>query len=102
MGRRLGDGLKTTLDQYGIKGVVNRLGSMLTLFFGVDRVVSPEDARQCDRKIFARYFHGMLRRGIYLPPAPYEAMFVSLAHSNADVDKTISAFHAWARSGARG
>jgi glutamate-1-semialdehyde 2,1-aminomutase len=101
-GQRLEDGLRITLNQYGIKGVINRCGSMLTLFFGVDRVDNPEDARRCDRKIFRRYFHAMLSRGIYLPPAPFEAMFVSLAHSNSDLDRTISAFDAWARATVRG
>jgi glutamate-1-semialdehyde 2,1-aminomutase len=101
-GQRLEDGLRITLHQYGIKGVINRCGSMLTLFFGVDRVDNPEDARRCDRKIFRRYFHAMLSRGIYLPPAPFEAMFVSLAHSNSDLDRTISAFDAWARAKFRG
>jgi glutamate-1-semialdehyde 2,1-aminomutase len=101
-GQRLEDGLRITLHQYGIKGVINRCGSMLTLFFGVDRVDNPEDARQCDRKFFRRYFHAMLSRGIYLPPAPFEAMFVSLAHSNSDLDRTISAFDAWARATVRG
>jgi glutamate-1-semialdehyde 2,1-aminomutase len=101
-GQRLEDGLRITLNQYGIKGVINRVGSMLTLFFGVDRVDNPEDARRCDRKIFRRYFHAMLSRGIYLPPAPFEAMFVSLAHSNSDLDRTISAFDAWARATVRG
>lgn len=101
-GQRLEDGLRITLNQYGIKGVINRFGSMLTLFFGVDRVENPEDARRCDRKIFRRYFHAMLSRGIYLPPAPFEAMFVSLAHSNSDLDRTISAFDAWARATVRG
>jgi glutamate-1-semialdehyde 2,1-aminomutase len=101
-GQRLEDGLRITLNQYGIKGVINRCGSMLTLFFGVDHVDNPEDARRCDRKIFRRYFHAMLSRGIYLPPAPFEAMFVSLAHSNSDLDRTISAFEAWARATVRG
>jgi glutamate-1-semialdehyde 2,1-aminomutase len=101
-GQRLEDGLRITLNQYGIKGVINRCGSMLTLFFGVDRVDNPEDARRGDRKIFRSYFHAMLSRGIYLPPAPFEAMFVSLAHSNSDLDRTISAFDAWARATVRG
>jgi glutamate-1-semialdehyde 2,1-aminomutase len=101
-GKRLEDGLRNTLNHYGIKGTINRLGSMLTLFFGVDSVNSPDDARRCDRKIFARYFHGMLSRGVYVPPAPFEAMFVSLAHTNSDLDKAISAFDAWAKTVVRG
>ena len=69
---------------------------MMTLFFGVDQVRNAEDARRCDRRKFARFFHGMLSRRIYLPPAPFEAMFVSLAHSRADLDATIRAFNDWA------
>ncbi len=69
---------------------------MMTLFFGVDQVRNADDARKCDRKKFARFFHGMLSRGVYLPPAPFEAMFVSLAHSRADLDTTIRAFNDWA------
>jgi glutamate-1-semialdehyde 2,1-aminomutase len=59
-------------------------------------VRNANDARRCDRKKFARYFHGMLHNGIYLPPAPFEAMFVSAAHSRADLDATIRALDHWA------
>lgn len=95
-GQKLEEGLTSVLQRYGIQGVVNRFGSMLTLFFGVDCVSDADEARQCDRQKFARYFHGMLKRGVYLPPAPFEAMFISLAHSNADLDRTIAAFDDWA------
>lgn len=101
-GKRLEDGFKKVLERCQIKGVVNRVGSMLTLFFGVDRVSGPDQARQADRQMFARFFHGMLKRGIYLPPAPFEAMFVSLAHSSADLNRTIAAFADWARNEKRG
>jgi glutamate-1-semialdehyde 2,1-aminomutase len=60
-------------------------------------VITPDEARQCDRRQFARFFHGMLKHGIYLPPAPFEAMFVSLAHSQSDLTRTIAAFGDWAR-----
>lgn len=101
-GKRLEDGFRRVLKKHEIKGTINRVGSMLTLFLGVDQVRSADDARQCDRRLFARYFHAMLAQGIYLPPAPFEAMFVSLAHSNADLDKTILAFDRWARTLERG
>jgi glutamate-1-semialdehyde 2,1-aminomutase len=52
--------------------------------------------------MFADYFHFMLAQGVYLPPAPFEAMFVSLAHSNADLDKTILAFDRWVSASKRG
>jgi glutamate-1-semialdehyde 2,1-aminomutase len=91
-GKRLEDGFRKVLRRYEISAAINRIGSMLTLFFGIDRVESPDDARRCDAAMFARYFHAMLDRGIYLPPAPFEAMFISLAHSTDDLDKTIAAF----------
>ena len=89
-GKRLKMALETLSSRHGIRATINRVGSMLTLFFGVDRVQNADDARSCDRQKFADYFHFMLAVGIYLPPAPFEAMFVSLAHSNADLDGTIS------------
>jgi glutamate-1-semialdehyde 2,1-aminomutase len=96
-GKRLEDGFRTVLSKYDINGTVNRIGSMMTLFFGVRQVTSADSARKSDREKFASYFHGMLDSGIYLPPAPFEAMFISLAHSNAQLDRTVAAFDAWAK-----
>ena len=96
--KKLADGLAFVIAQHSMRATLNRVGSMMTLFFGVDQVTQPDHARQCDREKFARFFHGMLKRGIYLPPAPFEAMFVSLAHSTADLNKTIAAFDEWADS----
>jgi len=101
-GKKLEEGYKKILAKYAIKGSINRVGSMMTLFFGVERVRNADDARKCDRQQFARYFHGMLRRGIYLPPAPFEAMFVSLAHRQADLEATIAAFDDWAEEESAG
>jgi len=95
-GKIIEEGFKKVLRKYRIKGTINRAGSMLTLFFGVDSVRNADDARKCDRERFARYFHGMLERGIYLPPAPLEAAFISLAHTDADLDRAIAAFDDWA------
>jgi len=95
-GKKLEDGFARILKKYSIRGTINRIGSMMTLFFGVERVRHADDARGCDRERFARYFHGMLRRGIYLPPSPFEAMFVSLAHTTTDINSTIAAFEDWA------
>jgi len=100
-GCRLATGLNEVIDKYGMPATVNRVGSMLTLFFGVNSVATVDDARRCDRKQFTRFFHAMLNRGIYLPPAPFEAWFVSLAHTNADLDRTISTFDDWAKSSSR-
>ncbi len=94
---RLNNGFKEILQRYGIKSTINCIGSMMTVFFGVDTVKNADDARRCNREQFGRFFHAMVKRGVYFPPAPFEAAFVSLAHSDADLDRTIEAFHAWAR-----
>ena len=96
-GQQLENGIREVLVERRIRAAVNRVGSMMTLFFGVDRVNTPDEARSCDRKEFKHFFHGMLKYGIYLPPAPFEAMFISIAHSNADLSKFIDGFNQWAK-----
>ena len=96
-GQKLEEGFRSIINNYGIRAAINRFGSMMTLFFGVDQVITPDEARKCNRRQFSRFFHGMLKRGIYLPPAPFEAMFVSLAHANSDLNETIAAFDHWAK-----
>lgn len=71
----------------------NRIGSMMTLFFTELPVTDYNSAIKSDTKLFGKYFHEMLEHGIYLPPAQFEAMFVSAAHSKVDLDKTISAHY---------
>ena len=70
---------------------INRVGSMMTLFFSESEVTGWESVSASDRQGFARFFHRMLEEGVYLPPSPFEAMFVSTAHSEADVEATIEA-----------
>jgi len=91
LGARLETGFRDALVRSGRKGCVNRAGSLLTLFFGVDHVGDADAARQADTAVFARFFRAMLERGIYLPPSQFEAMFISLAHTEADIDATITA-----------
>jgi len=74
-----------------VPAVLNRAGSMFTLFFGVERVGNFSETRAADAKAYARFFHGMLERGFYLPPSQFEAAFLSLAHSEADVDGVAEA-----------
>ena len=62
---------------------------MLTLFFTEAKVNDFNSAIKSDTKLYGKYFHEMLKRGIYLPPAQFEAFFISTAHSNEDLDKTI-------------
>ena len=90
-GARLQAGLLAALSDARQTGCVNRAGSLLTMFIGVERVSNADDARRSDLAKFARFFHAMIERGIYLPPSQFEAMFVSLAHTDADLDRTIAA-----------
>ena len=70
---------------------VNRVGSMLTWFFTSADVTDYESAKTSDTAKFGRFFHGMLERGIYLPPSQFEAMFVSAAHTDEDIARTVEA-----------
>ena len=70
---------------------VNRVGSMITFFFTDQPVTDYESATRADTGRFKQFFHGMLERGIYLPPSQFEAAFVSTAHSDADIDCTVQA-----------
>jgi glutamate-1-semialdehyde 2,1-aminomutase len=101
-GGKFQQGLEHVLKARRISAVVNRQGSMLTLFFGVERVRDAEEARGSDRECFARFFHGMLGRGIYWPPSPFETAFLSLAHETADIDQAIEAFDVWASEESKG
>jgi glutamate-1-semialdehyde 2,1-aminomutase len=90
-GAYLEAGFLSALAQNGIPGCVNRAGSLLTLFLGVTRVRNADEAQQSDRARFARFFQAMLKRGIYLPPSQFEALFISLAHRDEDLSATVSA-----------
>jgi glutamate-1-semialdehyde 2,1-aminomutase len=90
-GARLEAGFRDALTRGGCRGCVNRAGSLLTLFFGVEHVSNADEARQADTVMFAEFFRAMLERGIYLPPSQFEAMFVSLGHTQADIEATIAA-----------
>ena len=70
---------------------VNHIGSMLTWFFTSGPVTSYESAKQSDTIRFARFFQAMLARGIYLPPSQFEAMFISAAHMDDDIERTVEA-----------
>ena len=70
---------------------INRKGSMMTWFFNTDPVIDYESALRSDRARFARFFHAMLQRGFYLPPSPFEALFVSAAHSVEEIERTAVA-----------
>ncbi len=88
---RLADGLDRAATDARIPHVIQRTGSMLTLFFHDGPVHDYDDARRSDTRLFARFFWEMLARGVYLPCSQFEAAFVSAAHTTDDVDRTIEA-----------
>ncbi|MEW5843556.1 MAG: glutamate-1-semialdehyde 2,1-aminomutase [Bacteroidota bacterium] len=87
----LENGIRNNLKSVGKNYQLNRVGSMMTLFFTEEPVTDFNSAVKSNTKLFGKYFHGMLNRGVYLPPAQYEALFVSTAHTKEDLDKTINA-----------
>ncbi|NHK38358.1 glutamate-1-semialdehyde 2,1-aminomutase [Thermus thermophilus] len=91
LGARLEAGLKEVLAKKGLPHTVNRVGSMITVFFTEGPVVTFQDARRTDTELFKRFFHGLLDRGIYWPPSNFEAAFLSVAHTEEDVEKTLEA-----------
>jgi len=91
LGNLLADGLRKAIKDVGLTACVNQIGSLLTVFFGVDHVRDYATATRSDTNMFARYFQGMIQRGIYVPPSQFEAMFISLAHSEAEIQETITA-----------
>jgi glutamate-1-semialdehyde 2,1-aminomutase len=88
---RLAAGLDAAATAAGVPHTIGRVGSMMTLFFSPGPVTDWETAARCDTRRFARYFWGMIERGIYLPCSQFEAMFVSAAHTEADIDATVAA-----------
>lgn len=89
--RRLAEGLESALGESGVTGVVQRVGSMLTVFFHDGPVKNWNDAKTCDTQRFAAFHRGLLSRGVYFPPSQFEAAFVSLAHTADDIERTIQA-----------
>ncbi len=87
----LADGLRDATKRHGIDAFHSRIGSMLMLFFSDSEVTDAAGARTSDTELYSRYFGELLKRGIYVAPSQFEAGFVSLAHSEADVDATVRA-----------
>ncbi|HVA47415.1 MAG TPA: glutamate-1-semialdehyde 2,1-aminomutase [Pirellulales bacterium] len=101
LGAKLETGLVAAARDAGLPHSAARVGSMLTLFFHAGPVTSWTEASHCDTPRFARYFWGMLERGFYLPCSQFEALFLSAAHTDADVTHTIDAAHEALRTVAR-
>ncbi len=88
---RLAEGLERAATDAGVDHVVQRVGSMLTMFFNPNPVCNYDDAKRSDTAMFGRFFWEMLARGVYLPCSQFEAAFVSAAHTVDDIDHTIEA-----------
>ena len=90
-GNLLENGLRENMKKLGKKFALNRIGSMLCMFFTERAVSDFKTAITSDTELYGKYFHGMLERGVYLAPAQFEAVFISTAHSDEDLEKTIIA-----------
>jgi glutamate-1-semialdehyde 2,1-aminomutase len=93
-GAALEAGLRQRLTAHGVTAAVQRAGSLLTVFFGVERVHDLTTARQADGTAFARFFHALLAAGVHLPPSGFEAWFLSLAHGEPELAATFAAVDA--------
>ncbi|MCP4601881.1 MAG: glutamate-1-semialdehyde 2,1-aminomutase [Proteobacteria bacterium] len=91
LGARLGDGLLEVAQKAKVTATVNRVGSMMTLFFGKGPIRNFQDAAACDTDRYGVFHQAMLAEGVYLAPSAFEATFVSLAHTEAEVDQAIQA-----------
>jgi len=89
--RILCDGYRERFARRGLPLRINQVGSLFTLFFADGPVTDFATAARSDGKVFARFFHGMLDRGVYLPPSPFEAHFVSFAHGDREIEQTLAA-----------
>ena len=92
--RLLTDSIQAVADEAGVALTINRVCGMFGLFFTREKVASYAQATACDTALFNRFFHGMLKRGVYLAPSAFEAGFVSIAHDDAVIAETTAAARA--------
>lgn len=91
LGKQLESGMRDAANAAGFPVQFNRVGSMFCAYFAKEPIHNLDDAMRSDRALFAKFFHGMLANGIYLAPSQFEAGFLSLAHTEADINRTVSA-----------
>jgi glutamate-1-semialdehyde 2,1-aminomutase len=90
LAQRLTDGLSEAFQRVEIPSTINRVGSMFTGFMNPGPVDSLERVEASDAALYGQYFHAMLERGVYIAPSQFEAGFVSTAHTEEDIDETVS------------
>ncbi|GLB58391.1 glutamate-1-semialdehyde 2,1-aminomutase [Cytobacillus sp. NCCP-133] len=88
---RLEEGLKAAAEKYDIPHTINRAGSMIGFFFTNEDVINYEKAKTSNLEYFAEYYREMANQGVFLPPSQFEGLFLSTAHTNEDIEKTIKA-----------
>ena len=92
LGARLEEGLSAAAQTASVPTQVQRVGSMISVFFTDTPVRNLDEAQTTDKPFFGRLFHALLRKGIYLPPSALEAWFITAAHNDALIDRTVGAF----------
>lgn len=93
LGDRLEEGFRAAATKYNIPHTVNRAGSMIGFFFTNEDVIDFDSAKSSDLELFAEYFKLMAEEGIFLPPSQFEGLFISTAHTEEQIAKTVQAFH---------
>lgn len=88
---RLEEGLKKAAEKYEIPHTINRAGSMIGFFFTNEEVINYEKAKTSNLDYFATYYREMANQGVFLPPSQFEGLFLSTAHTDEDIEKTIAA-----------
>lgn len=88
---RLTEGIEAAAKKYGVPVTVNRAGSMIGFFFTGEKVINYETAKTSNLKFFAEYYREMANQGVFLPPSQFEGLFLSTAHTDEDIEKTIAA-----------
>ena len=88
-GKKLRDGIAAFIQDYDVPCQINGIGSLACLYFTKEAVVDYETAKTSDGKQFAAYFHFMLDHGIYIGPSQFEAMFLSHAHTDENIQMTL-------------
>jgi glutamate-1-semialdehyde 2,1-aminomutase len=89
IGQRFEDGVRDTLKELGRNLTLNRVGSMFCLFFSEGEIVNVDDVKKTDAEAFRKFFWAALERGVYFAPSLYEAGFISLAHGELEMEKTV-------------
>jgi glutamate-1-semialdehyde 2,1-aminomutase len=90
MGEKLACGLSAIIRNTGLTACVNQIGSLVCIFFGIEKAEDYQSVKRADTTLYARYFRAMLAAGVYLAPSQFEAMFISYAHTEDDINETLN------------